>query len=182
MLLDRSTVDDLRLLVLFVGVDVFLVDFSGLSDSSVVGVKVGGGGSKGVVVSGSVPDVNVTFVVLEVGESGGVTEEGSEGEPSEPREGKKSSRLRAISSTDVASIVRSVAPSTVAQEEGELVGCISGGGKPHDPKHRKNTKLELELSKSETRSDVRKNEDERNDEDEGEDRKEDDEGENPADD
>lgn len=30
--------------------------------------------------------------------------------------------------------------------------------KPHDPKHRKNTKLELELSKSETRSDVRKNE------------------------
>lgn len=27
-------------------------------------------------------NVNVTFVVLEVGESGGVTEEGSEGEPS----------------------------------------------------------------------------------------------------
>lgn len=60
MLLDRSTVDDLRLLVLFVGVDVFLVDFSGLSDSSVVGVKVGGGGSKGVVVSGSVPDLRAS--------------------------------------------------------------------------------------------------------------------------
>ena len=91
MLLNGSANDDLRLLVLLV--DLFLVDFSGLSDGS-SGVGGGGGGAEGVVGGGGVPDLMENKEGGELGRDVRRKDEGEEKESGEGREEMEDERWR----------------------------------------------------------------------------------------